>query len=756
MIANPYLDLGSLAPGGAFGKYYPEGSIRFDSRSAHDWEFMATGTGVTGVTVNCPGELEIQVNHSASIDEAADLRALARLHLDLEGQPFSNATRFHMEHDLHRSVITTWAETPAGMVRVEIRASVPEDILRIDVFDERRGPGKLTIHLEEDAPMQLNVGEHGEVFFWHENPKENIGPVKAEDGASGQALPVTNQGFLAGRVFGLAIATGNPAALMVGHILSLPVCTRQTIYLAGVSTLGGWEAFSVITKSRLAKAISDGPEAFIASHEDWWREFWAQASFKPEDQEGVLLRQKAAFDLYRYYLACCGGERRETPPRFQIDLFRYHLRQHGWLTGLICAIEQYQSFYGAMRTGNWEALRGLAGYYTQKIAYYQYFAWRNYGHGGARIPMWEGPTVVSLPEDTRPDTPPLGVLKSAYNGENPAGQIWNLLLFCDCVDITGDHRFAEQILRPLATNLVEFIRLQYPDRQDGRMVIAPCNAGETWQGVRDPSEMVCALRSTLPRLITIARAEDCSPELVATWEEMLAAVPDIPLGRLDYQGPDVLPAIVPADRLAPAADMSACEAYDLPWGQGKPLYQLNAQQTELYAIWPAKLVLQDPAQREIAIQSYRERLWTDKRDGWNLDAAFASCLGLVEDALQEFAARFDHTFSLPCGLARETAPVNPASQVDSGNWIPESPSLQGMGTGVIPVLEMLLQDYPERLVVLPCWPEQVPVKFCLYSPYAGKVEVNYQPGKWLEVKLERQVPVSSPLEKGAPVRIVKR
>ncbi len=66
---------------------------------------MATGTGVTGLTVNFPDEMVVQVNHSAAIDEGGKLRALGRLHLDLAGRPFANAGQFRMEHDLRKSVI---------------------------------------------------------------------------------------------------------------------------------------------------------------------------------------------------------------------------------------------------------------------------------------------------------------------------------------------------------------------------------------------------------------------------------------------------------------------------------------------------------------------------------------------------------------------------------------------------------------------------------------------------------------------------
>ena len=81
------------------------------------------------------------------------------------------------------------------------------------------------------------------------------------------------------------------------------------------------------------------------------------------------------------------------------------------------------------------------------------------------------------------------------------------------------------------------------------MVIAPCNAVETWQGVRDPAEMICALRTTLPRLIAIARKEGLPDELIGTGNELLTVVPEIHLGRLEYQGPSKLPVIRAGDQL---------------------------------------------------------------------------------------------------------------------------------------------------------------------------------------------------------------
>jgi hypothetical protein len=731
---------------GVTGVYYPEGRIVFDDKPVEEWEFMATGTGVTGLTVNFPDEMVVQVNHSAAIDEGGKLRSLGRLHLDLAGRPFANAGQFRVEHDLRKSVITAIAETSEGPVKVEIRAHVPDDVIRIDIHDGRRTPGAMTIRLEEDASAAVNSDETCGVCFWHENPADAVARDKPEDSGTGADIPGDNRGWLAGRVFGLAVKGEGQSTLLSDRTLAFPARARHSLHIAGVSTLGGKDRFDREARERQNKAVREGGEAFLRTHEAWWNNFWQRSRLVIHDPTGRMLKYQASFDLCRYYLACCAGERRETPPRFQIDLYRYHLRQHGWLTGIICAVEQYQSYYGAMRTGDWGALRGLASFYARKLPYYGHFARRAYGHGGARIPMWQGAAVLAPPADARQERPPVGIWQKPYNGENPAGQIWMLSLFCDYVSITGDRDFARAVLSPLAADLVEFVRLRYPRREQGRMVIAPCNAGETWQGVRDPSEMVCALRYALPRLIALGRAQGWKEELVAQWEQMLASVPEVPLGKFRYQGAAVKPEILPGDQLVPAADMSGCEAHK---SGDKSLYEWNHQHTELFAIWPAKLVLRDSAQRDCAMRSYRERLWQHSyRDGWNLDVAFAACLGLQDEVAQWHDRHFDWTFVLPCGLARETAPENPLRP-----GIPESPSFQGMGTGVIPVLEMLLQDYPDELIVLPCWPENVAVDFTLYSPYAGRVEVQYNPAGMLQVTTQREIRVRTAISGAVTLQV---
>ena len=689
---------------------------------------MATGTGVTGMTVSFPSEMLIQVNHASAIDEQGKVRALARLHLDLQGNPFAAAKLFRMETDFRRSVILVEAQTSDGRVRVEIRAHVPMDAFRIDIYDERKTPGALSIRCEEDAPSVALASERG-LSFVHENPTK------------GKAINSSNAHWLAGRTFGLRVESPTGDGVQCeGRQMKIPASGRQSLCLVGASDRKGKDAFLKSVAERMGRLSSLSRDAFIQSHEDWWRQFWARSCFEPVDPTGALLRCRAAFDLFRYYTACCTSDRRETPARFQIELFRHHLRPNGWLQMGICAVEMYQSVFGALRTGDWETLRSEFNFLAENLPFYREQARRVQGVGGAFVWMFHPPWTTREPYEVSPaHVPPMRLGRDVpYDGDNPAGPLFMLALGCDYVDASGDRRFAAAMLRPLATEIMEYFRLRYPAGQDGKIAFDPCNAGETWQGVRNPAEIVCAFRFAIPKLISVGQRHGWPENTIAQWRAMLAAAPDIPRGRLVYDtnARDRKPTILPGDLLTPAESMEGCKSYVLSWSAGKAWYSLNQQQTELFAVWPTRLMLGNDNDRRAARESYAVRLWKHRFEGWDLDVVHAASLGLRDEVAVWFDRHFDRTYVLPCGLARETGPENPAR-----GGIPEYPSLQGMGTGVIPVLEMLLADYPDKVIILPCWDARAPVRYALFSPFAGKVSVDYDPLRGAAVQTERPIRV---------------
>jgi hypothetical protein len=139
-------------------------------------------------------------------------------------------------------------------VKVEIRAHVPYDVIRIDVHDGRRTPGAMTIRLEEDAPAVLNSDDAGGVCFWHENPAGAVSPDKPENSGTGADIPGDNRGWLAGRVFGLAVKGEGESGSISDRTLTFPARARHSLLIAGVSTLGGKDRF--VREARVRTKLS--------------------------------------------------------------------------------------------------------------------------------------------------------------------------------------------------------------------------------------------------------------------------------------------------------------------------------------------------------------------------------------------------------------------------------------------------------------------------------------------------------------------
>jgi hypothetical protein len=230
-------------------------------------------------------------------------------------------------------------------------------------------------------------------------------------------------------------------------------------------------------------------------------------------------------------------------------------------------------------------------------------------------------------------------------------------------------------------------------------------------------------------------------------------LPDLPRGSIKIHENDVSleksdlpPYVWPRG----ANRVISLEKSDLlaPVRQLSPAYShtLDRELPELLSIWPGKLVLRDDSDRDVALRSYRARLYHHVPTGWSLDVVYAACLGLKDEVKRWWPYHFDTTFTFPCGLGQDLAPYLPDKPSCTFG-----PSTQGLGTGVLPVLEMLLTDYPDLVVILPCWEPKVAVRYTLYSPYAGKVTVDYDPARGASVQTGRPIR----MEFGAGIRPAK-
>ena len=729
----PFLTLGKPNPAIPFtegpcavhGRYTPDGRIAFEGQCVYPWEFMATGTGVSGLTIAAGREITGQINHSAAFDELGVLRSLGRFRLDWASHP-----ALRMEHDLRRSVITIAGDE--GKVRLEVRAHKELDVIRIDVVDLRQVKSRwpvgtyvqpLVLHLCKDHTFEDRL--EGDTYMsWHVNRSSVYRSVNEQSG-----VPLTDVApdFLLGRCFGTAMVMdvpGGSAQWLSGNCQACGRCEQITLWIVAGSNIAGFEAWRSDVLSRLARARALG-EDFIASHEAWWRGFWERSRLELPGDDGTHLRYQAAFDLYRYYLACSADQRRETPVRFLNDVLRYKDdRQISWSIMDITAIETYQALYGAMRTGDLSALASRLEFYVRALPLMRLHSQQRFGHAGTVAPYETNPwgtwvhwcgKVTGCTEAASP-----------YLRYSWQGNLWMLMLFCDYAALGGDRQLIDEGLLPYAAEVLTFFHEHYPKRCNGRIDFTPSAAGESFSGVTDSAELIVALKCLLPRLLELGESCGWNEAILGRWRQMLGELPNLPRGSVRYQPGSQQPILETSDLLAPAARLDKID----------PPRPLNRQQPELYSIWPGKLVLRDEHERDAAWRSYFARFNQHIETGWSLDAAFAACLGLYADVERWWPLHFDTTFTFPCGLAQEDSPFQ-----GDRRCISIHPSMQGLGTGVIPVLEMLLQDYPDLLIILPCWDPKVAVRFALYSPYAGKVTVDYDPVCGATVHTERHIQI---------------
>ncbi len=702
------------------GTYSTDGRITFDQLPVNEWEFMATGTGKTGVTISYPGDMVIQVNHADSFDQAGQWRSLGRLHISLGANPFVKPVSSQMQHNLRTSTIQTKVTTANGDVRVELRAHRVHDVIRLDVYDERQWangwipPGfqirydRTYSHAEDDLA--------GAYLSWHENETTTDESVEWPG--------------ISGRTFGTAVLVYSEDE-MVGWkagLLETPFAKHYVVYIIG-SAAPNKAGFMDDVNKKIHLVKQTDRDEFISSHESWWRDFWQRSYFKPDDPNGSFTRFQAAFDIYRYYIACCSSAQRDWPVRFQNDLFRYHFRRHVWSELMIPgAVEQYQSLYGAMRTGDKDALLSLFRYIKRHLK---------------KLKATSGTPEGFIINYGAPVPNPL-VSQNVKSGQSMmAGNIWIVLLMGDYLDIWQDADFARDTLKPMADGLVGYLGAMFEKNEAGQYILYPTACGETWRDVTNSVEAVAGLRALLPRLITIAGGYGWDNK--EGFQKTLNAVPELPRGTLvyDFWQHKEAPVIMDSQLFTIASDVSKVKAIEHPWNPGVKMYVSNHQMCELYTIFPAKLVLRDANDLENARKTYHNRFLPHDRamHGWYMQVAQAACLGLEDEVMQWFDQYFDRIYVLPCGLAKETAAYHPVAKE-----LPLYPSMQGMGTGVIPVFEMLMQDYPDELILLPCWPRETPVKFVLFSPFAGRVEVDYRLNECLNVTTERPIKITIPEE----------
>jgi hypothetical protein len=230
---------------------------------------------------------------------------------------------------------------------------------------------------------------------------------------------------------------------------------------------------------------------------------------------------------------------------------------------------------------------------------------------------------------------------------------------------------------------------------NGKLVLFPGSACETYKGAYNATSTIAALKTVTSRLLELPEhyLDTIKRKYYA---EFLNRIPDIHTREID--GHTV---IAPAWQWERIQNMESPQLYPVfPWG--------------IYGIGKPGL--------DVAINTFRydpDVVQFRNHLSWNQNAIFAARLGLTDDAkelviqkLQDSGRRF------------------PAFWGPGYDWTPDH---NWGGSGMIALQEMLLQTDGDKLITLPAWPKDWDVHFKLHAPYNKVVECKYVNGEIKEL-----------------------
>jgi alpha-L-fucosidase 2 len=705
--------------------------------SSDEYGSMPLGNGEVAINLWTEGgrDLCIYIARTDAWDGDGRLCKLGRVRVRLPEGSFAADVPFLQRLDLETATvhirtdalaIQAWVDAHAPVVRLVITgradfqlAVTAESWRRDRVIDD---PEELASFVRQAVPFEtahetpddiLQPG--GDAIAWchhnrHSTWAANLGhqylDAWARDHAADDPLIHRTFGCLISgadlhRVGGLTLAGEGRKSYNIAVVTACEQVPRPDDLLAAL---------------RLVRTDRDNARS---AHEAWWAAFW-QRSWIRITGDAAADAVTQGYALQRYLFACSGRGR--FPIKFNGSLFTVAGRHKGrtftpdfrrwggayWFQNtrlaywpLVMAgdgdmVEPLFAMYrdclplARARTQAHHALPGVV--MPETITFWGSWGSSDFGYADQRAACLAG-----NPE--KPDHHPLSGPKDrhalcGYLRRHFTGSIELIALGLDLHEIRPNIAWLHGTLLPLAREYLAFFAAYWPERDaDGRMVIAPAMALETWQDSAQPLPEIAGLGWVLDRLLALP-SNQLTEEDRSAWTTMRRALPRIPQRRHHWKSFSYL---LPAER------------YDL---------NFNCENPELYAIFPYRCFGVGKPDLQIGLETWTRRLNKNGAMGWSQDPIQAALLGLGQEA----RAMVVHGATTCDANSRFPAFWGP-----NFDWTPDQ---DHGGVLMLAVQRMVMQAESRRVDLLPAWPTGWDVEFRLHAPGARVVEGRFCSGVW--------------------------
>lgn len=264
--------------------------------------------------------------------------------------------------------------------------------------------------------------------------------------------------------------------------------------------------------------------------------------------------------------------------------------------------------------------------------------------------------------------------------------VWMML---DYYEHTLDETMLREELLPAAHEVLTFFAEHYDVNDEGKLVMYPSQAVETWWDCTNPMPELAGLHAVTKRLLTLPQSRT-TPEQRAFWNSLSKKLPPLPTREVDG-----VRMLAPAERFE---------------------NKRNIENPELYAVFPFRLVALGKPDIELGIEALHHR-WDRGHFGWRQDDIFMAYLGLADDAQKNLVAR---------ARMKDKNSRFPAFWGPNYDWVPD----QDHGGVLMKTLQsMAMQTDGDKIYLLPAWPKDWNVSFKLHAPEQTVLEVDYRDGQ---------------------------
>ncbi len=453
------------------------------------------------------------------------------------------------------------------------------------------------------------------------------------------------------------------------------------------SALAYWE-------TSLSKTINSIQKTDRIKTIEWWNSFWNR-SFIHIDGEGAALSRN--YTLFRYMLGC--NSRGQWPTRFNGGLFtfdpvfvnpayQFTPDYRRWTGGTFTAQNQRLVYWPLLKSGDFDLMIPQFEFYNRNLTNASLRSKIYWGHDGACF-------TEQIENFGLPNASEYGWKRPAFFDKGVEYNAWleytwdTALEFCMMILESKTYAGTDiSRYRPLIESCVRFFDEHYRYLAEhrgikkldgeGKLVIFPGSACETYKMANNPSSTIAALKTVLKAIGN---------------DSLLKFIPEIPLRTINGK-----------TMISPAKTWERIN---------------NVESTQLYPVFPWRIFGVGKENTDIAVNTYfndPDVLKFRSHVGWKQDNIFAACLGLTSEAKRL------NSLKLGNGPYRFPAFWGPGF-----DW---SPDHNWGGSGMIGLQEMLLQTTGEgKIMLFPAWPKEWNVHFKLHAPQNTTVEAEMKNGK---------------------------